>query len=95
MEQSEAKHSQSKHSESKQPEQAFPILQTPRLTLGHAFTSMECNRVEALATLGNKASRGILEKTGFTLEGTLRQYEWARGKFQDQWIFSLLKEEWT
>jgi ribosomal-protein-alanine N-acetyltransferase len=56
---------------------------------------MECNRVEALATLGNKASRGILEKTGFTLEGTLRQYEWARGKFQDQWIFSLLKEEWT
>ncbi len=62
--------------------------------LGYAFSSMECNRVEALVTLGNKASRGILEKTGFTLEGTLRQYEWARGKFQDQWIFSLLREEW-
>lgn len=63
--------------------------------LEYAFTSMECNRVEALVTVGNKASRGILEKTGFTLEGTLRQYERARGKFQDQWIFSLLRKEWV
>jgi len=61
--------------------------------LEYGFTEMECNRVEALVTLGNQGSRGILEKKGFTLEGTLRQYEWARGKFQDQWIFSLLREE--
>ncbi|HPJ26821.1 MAG TPA: GNAT family protein [Synergistaceae bacterium] len=65
-----------------------------RGALQYGFTEMDCNRVEALVTVGNKASSGFLKKNGFTLEGTLRQYEWARGKFQDQWMFSLLREEW-
>jgi ribosomal-protein-alanine N-acetyltransferase len=61
--------------------------------LEYAFGPMELNRVEAMVTVGNERSRGFLEKAGFTLEGTLREYEWARGRYQDQWIFSLLKEE--
>ena len=65
-----------------------------RAALQYGFTEMDCNRVEALVTVGNRASSGFLEKNGFTLEGTLRQYEWARGKFQDQWMFSLLRKEW-
>ena len=61
--------------------------------LEYGFGPMGLNRVEALVTEGNQRSRGFLEKAGFTLEGTLRQYEWARGRRQNQWIFSLLKEE--
>ena len=61
--------------------------------LEYGFGTMELNRVEALVTEGNQRSRGFLEKAGFTLEGTLRQYEWARGRYQDQWMFSLLKED--
>ena len=61
--------------------------------LEYGFGTMELNRVEALVTEGNQRSRGFLEKAGFRLEGTLRQYEWARGRRQNQWIFSLLKEE--
>lgn len=61
--------------------------------LEYAFDTMALNRIEALVTAGNERSRRFLEKTGFTLEGTLRQYELARGSHQDQWIFSLLREE--
>jgi ribosomal-protein-alanine N-acetyltransferase len=61
--------------------------------LEYGFGPMGLNRVEALVTEGNQRSRGFLEKAGFTLEGTLRQYEWARGRYQDQWMLSLLKED--
>ncbi|QTX33403.1 GNAT family N-acetyltransferase [Aminithiophilus ramosus] len=62
--------------------------------LEHGFETMDLNRVEAFVTVGNRLSWGFLKKMGFTLEGTLRAYEWARGRHQDQWVFSLLREEW-
>lgn len=62
--------------------------------LEHGFGTMELNRIEAFVTVGNRLSWGFLRKMGFTLEGTLRAYEWARGGHQDQWVFSLLREEW-
>lgn len=62
--------------------------------LDYGYREMGLNRVEAFVTVGNQRSLGFLQKAGFTLEGTLRHYEWARGQFQDQWVFSLLKDEW-
>lgn len=62
--------------------------------LAYGFGTMGLNRVEAFVTVGNERSLGFLEKIGFSLEGTLRQYEFARGRYQDQWILSLLKKEW-
>jgi ribosomal-protein-alanine N-acetyltransferase len=62
--------------------------------LGYGFTEMGLNRVEAFVTVGNRKSLSFLEGNGFTREGTLRQYEWARGCYQDQWICSLLKQDW-
>ncbi len=62
--------------------------------LGYGFGTMGLNRVEAFVTVGNERSLGFLEKIGFSLEETLRQYEFARGRYQDQWILSLLKKEW-
>jgi len=62
--------------------------------LGYGFTEMGLNRVEAFVTVGNQKSIAFLERNGFVREGTLRQYEWARGRYQDQWVCSLLKEDW-
>lgn len=59
--------------------------------LEHGFGEMNLNRVEAFVTDGNERSLGLLKKLGFAAEGCLRQYEWARGRFQDQWVCSLLK----
>lgn len=68
-------------------EAIFPVLD-------YGFREMGLNRVEAFVTVGNQRSLAFLEKTGFSLEGTLRHYEWARAQFQDQWVFSVLKKEW-
>jgi ribosomal-protein-alanine N-acetyltransferase len=63
--------------------------------LKFGFGTMRLNRIEAFVTDGNERSLGLLRKLGFTAEGCLREYEWARGKYQDQWICSLLKTEWV
>ena len=66
---------------------------TAILSLG--FGDMGFNRVEAFVTVGNIPSRNFLEHLGFSLDGTLRDYEFARGRFMDQWCLSLLAREWV
>jgi ribosomal-protein-alanine N-acetyltransferase len=61
--------------------------------LSYGFASFGFNRVEAFVTVGNIPSRSFLEHLGFSLDGTLRDYEFARGRFMDQWCFSLLAHE--
>lgn len=62
--------------------------------LEYAFAQMNSNRVEAFVNAGNVKSTGILEKMGFKLDGVLREYEFARGKFVDQYCYSLLKSDY-
>ena len=66
---------------------------TAILSLG--FGDMGFNRIEAFVTVGNTPSRKFLEHLGFSLDGTLRDYEFARGRFMDQWCLSLLAREWA
>lgn len=62
--------------------------------LHYGFNKMAYNRIEAFVNVGNIKSTGTLEKMGFTLDGLLREYEFARGKFVDQYCYSLLKSEY-
>ncbi|SPT77629.1 ribosomal-protein-alanine acetyltransferase [Niallia circulans] len=59
------------------------------------FASFALNRIEAKVEPENSASIGLLEKIGFQNEGLLRQYEKAKGRYIDLYLFSLLKEEWA
>ena len=65
-----------------------------RAVMDYGFTRMGLNRIEAFVSVGNRKSLFFLERNGFTFEGTLRQYELAHGRYQDQWICSLLKQDW-
>ena len=65
-----------------------------RAIMDYGFTRMGLNRIEAFVSVGNRKSLSFLERNGFIFEGTLRQYELARGRYQDQWICSLLKQDW-
>jgi len=65
-----------------------------RPLLAYCFEMEDMNRVEAFVTAGNGRSCQVLRRAGFTEEGTLRQYEFGRGRFMDQVIFSLLRREW-
>ncbi|VFS42264.1 protein YnaD [Enterobacter cancerogenus] len=44
-------------------------------------------------TAGNLASRGLLEKAGFRLEGELRESYQLAGRWHNDWLFGLLKKD--
>lgn len=58
-----------------------------------AFTAMSIDRLEWRAEVGNKASRAVAERTGFTMEGTLRSAINHGGVRRDCWGGSLLPSD--
>lgn len=60
----------------------------------YAFNEGGIRRLTATVTVGNLASRALLEKAGFVLEGELRENYWLAERWQNDWIFSLLKHEY-
>ncbi len=65
-----------------------------RAVCDFAFTAGGIRRLTACVTAGNYASRQLLEKVGFVLEGTLRESYWLQQTWHDDWIFGLLKQEY-
>ena len=60
-----------------------------------AFAALDIVRIYAEPYAYNTGSRRVLEKCGFTLEGTLRQSVYKRGELFDSCIYGLLKEEFA
>ncbi|WP_031050681.1 GNAT family N-acetyltransferase [Streptomyces sp. NRRL F-5650] len=58
-----------------------------------AFTERAVDRLEWRAEVGNRASRAVAERAGFTLEGTLRSALNNKGVRRDCWIGSLLPSD--
>ena len=58
-----------------------------------AFAKLDIVRIYAEPYAYNTGSRRVLEKAGFTLEGTLRRSVYKRGELFDSCIYGLLKEE--
>jgi len=44
--------------------------------------------------VGNHATRRVLEKNGYDLDGTLRGAILKGGEWRDLWFFTLLRAEW-
>ncbi|MFI2640479.1 GNAT family N-acetyltransferase [Streptomyces sp. NPDC018610] len=55
-----------------------------------AFTHRGVDRLEWRAEVGNRASRAVAERAGFTVEGTLRAALNNNGVLRDCWVGSLL-----
>lgn len=51
----------------------------------------QLERIEALIEPANLPSQKLVEKQGFTREGLLRHYEYTCGKFDDLYMYSILK----
>ena len=66
------------------------------LMLGHAFESLNLNRVEFLTDYLNFASREAITKLGARQEGILRRHMiMPGGRVRDSVIFSIVREEWV
>ncbi|WP_249872641.1 GNAT family N-acetyltransferase [Oceanobacillus saliphilus] len=62
--------------------------------IDHSFNDLDLRKVEINVASKNLKSRVIPERFGFTQEGTIRNYEYVNGEYQDRVIYGLLKEEW-
>jgi ribosomal-protein-alanine N-acetyltransferase len=65
-----------------------------QLMVDFLFLSRETMRIQATTDTRNLGSQKVLEKTGFKKEGTLRKYGFVRGELRDQYLYSILREEW-
>ncbi|MGX9807954.1 GNAT family N-acetyltransferase [Exiguobacterium acetylicum] len=61
----------------------------------YGFKELSLNRIEALVLPENTASHRLLERLGFKREGLLRQYEKTRGQFDDLYMYSILRSDWS
>lgn len=65
-----------------------------RALLAWGFDNLDLNRVQSEADTRNLASRRVLEKLGFVLEGTLREDVTVNGDVSDSWVLGLLRRDW-
>lgn len=64
-----------------------------RAILAYGYGELGLNRVQALVEPDNAASIAMLRKLGFRQEGLLAEYENTLGKYDDLWMFALLKRD--
>ncbi len=62
--------------------------------LGHAFSDMELNRIEADIDPRNEASAKSLERLGFTREGYLPERWIVNGASSDSVLYGQLRSRW-
>lgn len=65
-----------------------------RKLIDMVFTLTNIERLEAVCSIHNLASRRVLEKVGFKYEGIKRGYLKIRGERIDHFSFGLLKSDW-
>ena len=65
-----------------------------RAALGLVFDDLRINRLVLHADVNNTPSRAVAERLGFVLEGIERQSWSLHGKYTDNALYSMLREEW-
>ena len=64
-------------------------------TCAYVFTHSDILRIYAEPFAHNTGSCRVLEKSGFRLEGTLRQNAVKNGEIIDMKLYSLLRDDWA
>ncbi len=66
-----------------------------KLIVDYLFKTRNIERIQALVDTRNAGSQRVLEKNGFRREGQMRKLHFVNGHFADNYIYSILREEWT
>jgi len=70
------------------------VSEAIQMMVDYLFLSKDAVRVQAKADPENIASWKALEKVGFKREGILRKTFFCRGKWRDDCMYSILRQEW-
>lgn len=65
-----------------------------RLVVTHGFAELRLHRISATIRADNVASQRVVEKLGFTHEGTKRDDAFHDGEHVDRELYAVLREEW-
>ncbi|MEP7365576.1 MAG: GNAT family protein [Acidobacteriota bacterium] len=64
-----------------------------RAVTRYCFQDLALERVEIRAAPGNTRSRAVAERLGFTFEGTLRRVQIVDGRWLDNAVYSMVRNE--
>lgn len=64
------------------------------LVLDYLFTELDLHRVIAIADCENERSVALLKRLGMRQEGHFIQNIWFKGKWGDEYLYAILKDEW-
>jgi RimJ/RimL family protein N-acetyltransferase len=62
--------------------------------LNYAFLTFDLHRIIAITDCENAGSIALLERLGMRREGHFLQNVWFKGKWGDEYLYAILKEEW-
>lgn len=62
--------------------------------LDHVFVNLELHRVTAITDCQNDRSAALLSRLGMRREGHFIQNIWFKGKWGDEYLYAILREEW-
>jgi len=65
-----------------------------RALVDYAFTHLNMNRVALQVLADDARAVGAYRKVGFVEEGRLRQQAWVRGRFEDELLMAVVREDW-
>jgi RimJ/RimL family protein N-acetyltransferase len=64
------------------------------IMVDYLFLTKEMLCIQAITDTRNIASQKVLEKAGFTKEGTIRKRFFSRGEWRDGYLYSILRKQW-
>jgi RimJ/RimL family protein N-acetyltransferase len=53
------------------------------------------NRIGLYVLAEDPRAVGAYHKAGFVEEGRIRQHAWVRGRYEDELVMAILREDWT
>jgi len=65
-----------------------------KAVIAYGFNNINLHKVQICTKTINYPSKRVIEKCGFTYEGTLRDYFYMNGKYKGRLYFSILREEY-
>ncbi len=66
-----------------------------RVLVGFGFRRRNLRRLQMDVLASNAAAIATYRKVGFVEEGRRRQHAWVDGRYEDELIMGLLREEWA
>ena len=64
-----------------------------KAVIRYGFEKINFNKVQICVRPSNLPSKKVIDKCGFTYEGTLREYFFRNGKYEDRMYHSILRKE--